>query len=203
MELSKRSIKKIESIIAGAQKEFIKYGFNKTTMDGIAATSGVSKVTVYKYFEDKQAIYEHILKEIYLNEVNRIEEIINTELDFSTKVDQVVNIRLEKYRKDDILTVEQNYIRSKSLNAFIEERVAIMDKLNHKLYEQGKVEGLIIPDLTDEVLNEYFRVIRSGLIVHFDRLKTVGDENLNQLFELLYAGVLGCDFRKRKQKGND
>ena len=63
MELSKRSQKKIESILQNAEKLFIKYGFNKVTMDSIAYEANVSKVTLYKYFPDKHHLYEMILME--------------------------------------------------------------------------------------------------------------------------------------------
>ena len=44
-------------IVAGALISFSKKGFDKTTMDDIAAESGVSKGTIYLYFKSKEELF--------------------------------------------------------------------------------------------------------------------------------------------------
>ena len=61
MALSKRSQRKVDSIIEHASLLFVRHGFHKVTMESIAQYANVSKVTLYKYFRDKQALYEHII----------------------------------------------------------------------------------------------------------------------------------------------
>ena len=192
MELSKRSIKKIEEIIDGATRQFNLYGFNKTTIDGIAAATGVSKVTIYKYFSNKQVLYEHILKQIYLVEFNAIEEIIESELPFKEKIDHIIDVRVRKYDDDNILKVDPNYIFSSELRAFNKEHTSKMGLLNNKLYEQGKQEGLIRLDFSNELMDLYFKVIRSGLRDNYSSISVQSKEHLSKLLEILYAGVIGC-----------
>lgn len=195
MELSARSIKKINSILKNAEREFIKYGFNKVTMDGVAAKANVSKMTLYKYFSDKSALYEEILKNNYFNEFDQIEEIINGDMFFKEKIDEIVKIRLEKYRNKDQLIVEEDYDPTDEFKLFIKERSAIMEELNSSLYEQGKNEGMIREDLTDETISFYFSIIRSGLVQNFSKLQNLNDKDLTILLEVLYAGVLGCKIK--------
>jgi TetR/AcrR family transcriptional regulator, cholesterol catabolism regulator len=45
-----------EKIVAGAAKLFFKNGFKSLTMDELASKLGVSKKTVYQFFEDKPAL---------------------------------------------------------------------------------------------------------------------------------------------------
>ena len=55
---------KREDIIQAAVSEFIANGFSATSMDRIAATAQVSKRTVYNHFENKEALFQVITKNI-------------------------------------------------------------------------------------------------------------------------------------------
>ncbi|KIT18097.1 TetR/AcrR family transcriptional regulator [Jannaschia aquimarina] len=44
-------------IVAAARDLFVERGFRATTMEAVAATVGMSKVTVYGYFPDKDAVF--------------------------------------------------------------------------------------------------------------------------------------------------
>ncbi|BAZ41832.1 TetR family transcriptional regulator protein [Calothrix sp. NIES-4101] len=62
---STRSPDKIEAILQGAMQEFLTHGFAATSMDRVTAAAGVSKTTVYSYFQDKEklfiALIEHLI----------------------------------------------------------------------------------------------------------------------------------------------
>ncbi len=53
---------KDEAILDSARRCFFDDGFASTTMEKVAALAGVSKVTVYKRFEDKEALFEAIVR---------------------------------------------------------------------------------------------------------------------------------------------
>lgn len=53
---------KDEAILEGARRCFFEDGFSSTTMENVAARAGVSKVTVYKRFEDKEALFEAVVR---------------------------------------------------------------------------------------------------------------------------------------------
>jgi AcrR family transcriptional regulator len=52
-----RSFQKVEAILQGAMQEFLTNGFAGTTMDRVTAAAGVSKATVYSYFQDKEKLF--------------------------------------------------------------------------------------------------------------------------------------------------
>lgn len=52
-----QSAEKVEAILQGAMQEFLKNGFAATTMDKVTAAAGVSKTTVYSYFQDKEKLF--------------------------------------------------------------------------------------------------------------------------------------------------
>ena len=192
MELSTRSQKKVDSILLNASRLFVQHGYHKVTMESIAQYANVSKVTLYKYFSDKQVLYEHILKEIYLEEYNEIIEVINSHLPFEDKIDGVVKARIRKYydKSKPIFTGEITL--SLDLQKFIKKYTKLMNEQRRKLYEQGKMEGFICEDISDHTLDMYFKIIQKGLVAEFKELGDLENESLSKLLKILYAGVLGC-----------
>ena len=71
-----QSQEKVEAILQGAMQEFLTHGFAGTTMDKVTAAAGVSKTTVYSYFQDKEklfiALIERLIKShgVALNKLN-------------------------------------------------------------------------------------------------------------------------------------
>ena len=48
---------KHNDIIEAAFTQFIQYGFQKTTMADIAVATGISRPSIYTYFENKEEIF--------------------------------------------------------------------------------------------------------------------------------------------------
>ena len=57
--------KKADKILDTTIRLFIRDGIRKITMDDIAENSHVSKVTIYKYFVDKDSLYFEVSKHIF------------------------------------------------------------------------------------------------------------------------------------------
>ena len=48
---------KREAILAAARTMFLEQGYNGASMDAIATAAGVSKLTVYSHFGDKESLF--------------------------------------------------------------------------------------------------------------------------------------------------
>lgn len=55
---------KAEQILQGAMQEFLTRGYAGTSMDRVSATAGVSKATVYSYFQDKEGLFTALIQKI-------------------------------------------------------------------------------------------------------------------------------------------
>jgi AcrR family transcriptional regulator len=69
---------KAEQILQGAMKEFLRDGYVATSMARIASTAGVSKETLYSYFESKEKLFAAIIQHIaeqQLQEVYGVESL--------------------------------------------------------------------------------------------------------------------------------
>jgi len=51
-----------ERIQQKARELFMRYGFRSVTMDEIAGQTGISKKTLYQFFEDKDALVEAVMR---------------------------------------------------------------------------------------------------------------------------------------------
>ncbi len=72
-KLEQRSLNKRRKILNSAICLFKNHTIKKVTMDDIAMQANVSKVTIYKYFGDKESFYESIGETIFDRFYNRIE----------------------------------------------------------------------------------------------------------------------------------
>ncbi|MEC4816097.1 MAG: TetR/AcrR family transcriptional regulator [Scytonema sp. PMC 1069.18] len=59
-----QSVDKVEAILRGAMQEFLTHGFSATTMDNVTAAAGVSKTTVYSYFQDKEKLFTALIERL-------------------------------------------------------------------------------------------------------------------------------------------
>lgn len=192
MEISNRSKKKVDSILLNASRLFVQHGYHKVTMESIAQYANVSKVTLYKYFSDKQVLYEHILKDIYLEEYEEVVGVINSTQPFEMKINNMVKARIKKYYDKSKPIYKGEITLSFDLQKFIKKHTSLMNKQRSKLYNQGKLEGFISEDITDDTLEKYFKIIQKGLVSELHDLGELESEGLTRLLKILYAGVLGC-----------
>ncbi|MGP1373869.1 MAG: TetR/AcrR family transcriptional regulator [Almyronema sp.] len=53
-------------ILQGALEIFLEGGYEGTSMDRVAAAAGVSKVTIYKHFQDKEGLFTALIEQVTL-----------------------------------------------------------------------------------------------------------------------------------------
>ena len=63
---------KKEQIIQSARELFHQFGFKKVSMDEIAQKAGVTKKTIYMYFDSKEDLLKYFIQE----EIQNMEKIV-------------------------------------------------------------------------------------------------------------------------------
>lgn len=76
--------KKHDLIVNAAKEIFIENGYAASSMEAIAKRAGVSKVTVYNHFENKEDLFERIMVE-HCNSLTPIEPLITFDLQKSPR----------------------------------------------------------------------------------------------------------------------
>jgi len=64
-------------IIAAALELFVEHGFTATKLDDVAKRAGVSKGTLYLYFDSKESLFKAVVREIVIPQVERSESLVS------------------------------------------------------------------------------------------------------------------------------
>lgn len=83
----------IESrIIEAAKQEFIKKGFEQTSMSDIAAVVGINRPTLHYYFRTKDKMFQAVFASIVAKFLPHIDTIFSTQQSFSEKLEDVIDV---------------------------------------------------------------------------------------------------------------
>ncbi|MFO7827481.1 MAG: helix-turn-helix domain-containing protein, partial [Bacteroidales bacterium] len=89
-------MKKVDQILKVAKELFWKHGINRVTVEEICKKSKVSKMTFYKYFDNKTDIVKHIYKNTATDAMNKYRAIMNSDLAFKEKVKKSLDLKMEQ-----------------------------------------------------------------------------------------------------------
>ncbi|MGA0430681.1 MAG: TetR/AcrR family transcriptional regulator [Flavobacteriaceae bacterium] len=151
-----------EKILERAVQDFLSYGFKNVTMDDLAQKLGISKKTIYEYFDNKNqlvfeashAIFDTVMADItniYKQETNPIQglfEIKKIALKFLIDDQQSPQYQLQKYYP-------------KIYSELKEKELTVLGSQFKKSLEKGIKTGLFRSEIdTDFVTRLYFNGIR-------------------------------------------
>jgi AcrR family transcriptional regulator len=141
-----------EKILFFTHAKFITEGFYKTTMDEIAKDLQMSKKTIYKHFESKEALLDSVCDVRIAMIKEFMDEVINSDEDSITKFLMVLN-----KQKSMSMNCSNAWFRDLEIHAphlrkkFDEVRSVKVTNLMMNLLEQGKKEKMI-EDVPNDIL---------------------------------------------------
>ncbi|QUI23179.1 TetR/AcrR family transcriptional regulator [Vallitalea pronyensis] len=150
-----RSLNKRSKILDSAIGLFLTHTVKKVTMDDIARQAHVSKVTIYKYFGDKESFYASIGETIFDRFYSRIE---NHHHEKETLTQRMINCT---HVLIDFIT-SQNLSLCLALSQLNEQVKKEHEMFNAKIrkilisqIKEGKTLKLVRSDLSDDVIYHY------------------------------------------------
>jgi AcrR family transcriptional regulator len=81
-------------ILAAASREFLDKGLEGANLDEIAATAGVGKATIYKFFRDKSDLFMHCVLRSVLDAVEPLREVLNPGLPLETVLRRIATMHI-------------------------------------------------------------------------------------------------------------
>ncbi|MBB6214246.1 AcrR family transcriptional regulator [Anaerosolibacter carboniphilus] len=186
----KRTKAKKESIINAARELFTERGITDVGISEIAAKAGVSQVSIYNYFGDKNSLAKEVLISYLDQSIQEYEEILKGDIPFSEKLkiimdkkhDAVIEVsrsNFSKYAWED-KTLQQVYKEAATIKA---------TSIYTKFIELGKKEGAIDESIpNDAILSFLFSSV--SIMQQSDYLKTSLEYKMGILRLFLY-GLLG------------
>jgi len=184
----RRKEKKKESIRRAAMELFGTYGFGKVSIKDIARKAGVSHVTIYNHFNSK----EELVNEVVRTEIERLmvksREVMDSDSSFLEKMELIRFSKVglaSRYNGEMMKTAISN---SPEIYEYIEELwQEEINKLLKELIEEGRQQGYISRDISQEAILFYFDMIRVGAFASADILNRIKidaklADDLNRLF---------------------
>ena len=92
----KRTLRIIDRIKQSALQMFASNTMDKISMDDIASNAGVSKVTIYKYFHNKDELLNEVIN-LYVEQIlTATENTLNSEMSFLEKLRFIMLAKIDK-----------------------------------------------------------------------------------------------------------
>ncbi len=144
-----------EKILRSTVKLFVDVGVVKTSMDKIAENANVSKMTIYKYFGDRDSFLVSISRFIYAEYLTKLTDAVRNGIPLKNRMFTFLDI-LSEFSDSGKYKLSRDL---EKLNLEIEDEY-ISYKKNYKkllleLISSGKNDGIIKPDLDDEYIYHY------------------------------------------------
>ena len=96
--MSLENNKKYNQLTDTAMALFLKHGFRRISIQEICSTANVSKMTFYKYFSNKIDLLKVLLNTIAKNQMDLYEEIMNQDIPYRQKVEQIIQMKQNQAR---------------------------------------------------------------------------------------------------------
>ena len=184
---------KKEQIVQSARELFHQFGFKKVSMDEIAQKAGVTKKTIYMYFDSKEDLLKYFIQEEIQNMEKIVKDVEDKNLDFFETVNQAIYGLLE-YRKHqdflNVITKEAEWLKNPiivdSLKLIDEKIQNYIRKKLQKAKENGYIDYLDLDITTFLVYKMYIALI----IEWNDKDKNLDDQMIAQsIVEILKNGL--------------
>lgn len=123
--------------------EFLTHGYAATNMDGVAAAAGVSKATVYRYFQDKESLFAALVKRLAEEKYRSV---------FNPFNEKILEIEPKIFLHQLATKVLENACNDPQMQAFL--RTIIAESGRFPELSHPYIENLAKPVL--ETLSRYF-----------------------------------------------
>ncbi len=167
--MEKISNEKRQEILKAAIELFSERGFERTTVDEIAARANVGKGTIYLHFENKEKVFIAIIESGIQYMINRMDEILSEPGDFHQRFQEMLRQHLqfaENHRK-----FYQLFLKERLNLKFIGDKDA-QDRIleMHQKVHQQLTEFIQIGIDQDQIRNgdpSIYALAFSGIVSHF------------------------------------
>jgi len=160
--------KKRKQIIRAASEEFLQKGLDAASMHHIAERAEVSKRTLYKYFPNKDVLYNSLIDALLedLHDMYEFEYIPGSPM--KEQLERVVESRIEHITSEDFLNISRivigELVKSRKPSKEQSKKLYYFESLFVEWVEAAKRDGQITSNLESEVIAEQFHSIVKGQI---------------------------------------
>ena len=190
-----------ENIRQAALELFKLYGVKKVSVSDIAGRAAVSPVTIYNHFGSKDDLVRDVAKQFLLGLVDKYQAVLQSDASFMDKLEWIIFDKTEIGRQYNAEFLQTMISNDPELQEFVtsifEDKVY---KLMADCFQEGKRQGYVNPDLSDETVMLYTRIFRLG-VTSYPGLFEAAGQNENLVSELSYLYLYGLMGKRDEAPG--
>jgi AcrR family transcriptional regulator len=187
-------------ILVFCHNKFVNEGFTKTSMDELAQELGVSKKTIYKYFDSKDTLISEVCDLRIETMKKYIDEIINSDDDCIVKFEKIGDLHANFTKNCSQAYMKDVKVHAPHLNKKFEDFGRETSfRVFSKLLNQGKKEKLISEDYPNNMVIEIFSTSMQRVCTP-DFLLNNGytmKEAFEYVVDIIFTGFLTTEGKKR------
>ena len=189
-QYQKTTEKKKQAIIQAALRLFKDKGFKETSIKSIAEAAEVSPVSIYNYFGSKDNLVALCVNDLFEEITQQAEDILNSDLDFKTKLDHAFALCQEKMSQQISDYFQDKLVEDSVFSTLLTKAITAKKRDIYRAYiKVGKEEGLIAEDLSTELILNVMDALNGmgNQIADSDNLET----EVEQIHQIFLYGIFG------------
>lgn len=156
--------KKQKQIVDTAQELFFRFGLNKVTIEEVCKKSGVSKMTFYKYYKNKNELIEYILMRLVEEGKEAYTKIMQSDMVFEEKIQAVVDMKVGLTQKVSQEFIQEIYSREDTnIPKVFEEAIQDSYRSFRNDLEKAKADGQLRADVNIDLVMYWLKAMRKML----------------------------------------
>ncbi len=139
---------RLKKLNESALKLLYKYGIRKLTVEDICKDSGVSKMTFYKFYDNKLDVVLYLLRSLIAKSIGDFRQTMAKDIPFPDKVEETIQHKMEYANSisQDFVTDLLQYGGPEVL-ALVQEQLVAGSKVIYEEYALAQQQGMIRKDL--------------------------------------------------------
>lgn len=185
----KRTKLKKDTIIKVAQELFAQGGISNVSVTEIAAKAGVSRVTIFKYFGDKETLAKEAMKTWIELLIKEYKDIVSSNLPYAKKLLVLFSTRITGRKK-----IGEQYINSivwddpEMKKLIYDMSIKYASPIIHDFIQEGRDTGNIDASIDNDAIFAYLSAF--GPIVQNPEYIKKGPEFQASIFNLFMGGLI-------------
>ena len=189
-QYQKTTENKKQAIVQAALRLFKDKGFKETSIKSIAEAAEVSPVSIYNYFGSKDNLVALCVNDLFEEITQQAEDILNSDLDFKTKLDHAFALCQEKMSQQISAYFQDKMVEDSVFSTLLTRAITAKKRDIYRAYiHLGKEEGLIAKDLSTELVLNVMDALNGmgNQLDHSDNLET----EVEQIHQIFLYGIFG------------
>jgi len=156
--------KSYRAVLTSAKTLFWKHGVKRVSVEEISKEAGVSKMTFYRNFKNKNEVIRQIMKELFEHGLNEYRSVMKQDIPFARKVEHIILMKFENTQD-----ISQEFLTEIYIHGDEEMKKMITEYTSTTLTEfkndliEAKQKGWIRKDIKIELILK-MRDLMSGIM---------------------------------------